>query len=278
MKNTRLNRLAATGAATALAAAALVGGGTTTAHAVSGTANYVCGPLGAIPVSVDAPVFDHELIARTEAGGVEEIGVDALLPGEALGLLGMLGVSEIGATLTDFHLWLGEGGQEISNLSIPTTALPAGGELPLAGTGVLSSLVTPNDAGTYPLSLPSSFTMVPAANVPLPIESLDCTLAEGSDPVIGQVEVVKSGSSITGKTAETKKGHKAVAKVSRSVGGDVFGKVVAKLGKKTVGSKAVNRKGKAVFALPSSAHGKKLTLIYKGDSGTEGSRTSLKVK
>ncbi|WP_121255183.1 DUF6801 domain-containing protein [Nocardioides ferulae] len=289
MKNTRLTRLAATGAATALAAAALVGGTGTAANAtMTGSATYDC-PTGLplpgletlqIPVSVTTDSFDGPFLAGDEATGVNDVTAVLDLPQNLVGAaVGMLGITQLGAQLTDFHLWLGEGGQAVEGLSAPLTAIPGPGALPLTATGSLASLVTPNAAGTFPVSLPREFTLVPAsAPVDLPVGSMTCTLSEGSDPVIGEVEVRKQSSTIKGRTVETKKGHKAIATVARQHGGDVFGKVVAKLGKKKVGAKAVTRSGKAVFALPKSAHGKTLTLIYKGDSGTEGAKTSVKVK
>jgi len=287
MKNTRVSRLAAATAVTALATAGLVAGTGTSAGAVSGSATYVCTtglPLPGldtltIPVQLSTPSLDGALPARTELTGIQDVEAVATLPETLVGTAAaMLGITQLGAQLSGFDLWLGEGGQRVDGLTAPLAALPGLGGLPLTATGSLSSLVTPDAAGTYPLALPERFTMLPAsAPVALPISSLPCTLAEGSDPVIGQVKVVKVGSTTSGTPKETRKGHAVTAQVDRVVGGDVFGKVVAKLGGRTVAGKAVNRNGRATLALPKKVHGKWIKLVYKGDSGTRGSKAAVRM-
>ncbi|CAB4735006.1 unannotated protein [freshwater metagenome] len=103
-------------------------------------------------------------------------------------------------------------------------------------------------------------------------------LDPASNPVIGSLTVIKQTSAISGAVKKAGKKFTATASVVRQIGLPGAGKVTAKLGSKTIGTKSLNDAGTAKFALPRSAAGKKVTLVYGGDTVTSGSKVKLPVR
>jgi len=282
-----VTRTAATGAVTALAGAGLVAGATTSAQAdVTGSGNYTCSvttpltvPLtGDFGMAISTPVIPPTVTAgQSFPAGPLAVTAVLTIPASSAAMLNQFGVDH--GTIDDYaaHLGTSSIGAPLNFPDAPV-AQPDGSAT-MTGTGNNLAFTTPA-AGTYDVLLPESFTF-----------STEVTLSPGADPTpatigctstdpgnLGSVVVTKGISATAGKVAKTTKGYKATATVTR-IGDDVVpaGKVLAKLGTKTVATKTL-KKGKAVFALPKSAKGKKLSLIYKGDGYTKGSKATLKVK
>ncbi len=277
-----LTRTAVAGATSALAASALVGATTVAANAVEASTDYACAlsspiqsPLGTFNLVVSTPVIPPTATAgQSFPGGLLALDATLTIPSPTGAALANYKVDH--ADATDYAVGLGST-SIAAPIAFGAPTVHEDGSATVLGTAANQPFTLP-PAGTYKAMLPSAFTMdttIDMGSGPIPA-TIACTSDAPGD--LGSVQVTKGVSATAGKVAKTAKGYKATATVTR-VGDDVVpaGKVIAKLGTTKVATKAL-KKGKAVFALPQSARGKKLTLIYKGDGYTQGSKTSLKVK
>lgn len=275
-------RTAGAGAVTALAASALIGVSTTAANAVDASTDYACAlaspiqsPLGTFNLLVSTPVIPPTATSgQSFPGGLLALDATLTIPSPTGAALANYKVDH--ADATDYAVGLGST-SIAAPIAFGVPTVHEDGSATVLGTAANQPFTLP-PAGTYKAMLPSAFTMdttIDLGSGPIPA-TIACTSDAPGD--LGSVVVTKGVSAITGKVAKTTKGYKLTAVVDR-LGDDVVpaGKVVAKLGTKTIDTKSL-KNGKAVFALPKSAKGKTAKLIYKGDGYTAGKSTSVKIK
>lgn len=291
MKFTTLSRrTAAAGAASALVAGALVGATAGTAQAAPIQNEYICTtPLGPQNVTLDS-----------DAPGIE--GFDDVLPAGLAAPAGALSVDNTFSISDAFHSALTQFGVE--DLAFPDFAGDFGGEtVPVAGVTAKVSQMTQNPDGTWsavatrgtnqaftvpaageqPVTAPTDFTIATSiggnpANIP-------CTLApndENEPYATLTVNKNKSASAARATNSPVKKGEtaKVTVKVTSPDNPNVTpsGKVVLKLGKKTVDSGNLNGKGVAKLSYTATKVGEnKLKAVYKGDGYATGSKDTTTV-
>lgn len=278
-------RLAITGVVTALAAGTMVAGTASTANAAPASGIYTCqvpllGPID-FPVSLDAPGLPTTVPAGLPVpAGLLPVNVVMGAPASVAGLLTTLGVD--GGTSSDFAMLLAGSPVPVSGLNV-TSIVPQGdGSALLNASGSNGAFTTPAP-GAYDLTLPSAFTLAPSvAGVPLGA-TLPCATKDGADPVsYTTITVVKQTGAISAKAVtKVKKGKKA--KVPTTVAGQYgnvpTGKVVAKMGSKTVGTGNLNSAGKTVITMKKMSLGKhKISLKYLGDLMTNPATKQISVK
>lgn len=271
-------RAAVAGIATALTVGGLVGASAGSAEAASSSATYNCDTLlGSFPIPVS--LVTDALTSAVPTGAVvpsDLIPVSGLasLPETLLSALSGLGLTSLGATISGFDLTAGDTVLPLDGLTAATTTLPGTGGLDLPVSGTLGGFTVPLP-GLYDISLPASFDMLPLGGL---LGTITCAIDPASNPVLGQLNVLKQTSSTSGTVVKSGKKYKARATVVRQLGLPGTGSVIAKVGKRTLASKNLSNAGTASFKLPKSARGKKLTLIYSGDTLTNGSKAALRVK
>jgi hypothetical protein len=271
-------RFAVAGVSTAVAASALVAGATGAANAADATGTYSCnlpllGPTP-LPVHVSVPLLPPVPTGMPVPAHLLAYTSDVTVPSTAAGLLQQLKVD--GANISDFAIRLGS-----STIGAPGTVgspvANSDGSVLLSGGGDNDAFKVPAP-GSYDLTLPSAFSFVPTVGgVPLDLGAgpvaVPCTTDAPAS--LGTVDVIKQTSTTTGTTTKTRKGYALTTKVVNQFS-TATGQVVAKLGTKSW-TKSLS-KGKAVFSLPKSARGKKVSLTYKGDRFTAPSKGTVKVK
>jgi hypothetical protein len=273
-------RLAATGAASALAAGALVGATSTAAQAATVTNTYTCSNT-AMAVTKDIPMevtgalptdqyWAGALVPAGLAGNVTSV---ATIPDAVAGLLVSAGVD--GARSEDFGFALG-------TASVP---VPISG--PISEDGKRWDAEGTNDPfrtpapGMYEILLPSAFTIQLEQGDADSI-ALDCVLQEGTEPEsIGSIALAQQTS--TTESPKTVKGKKGKAvKFKATVTGDAgpaVGQVIAKKGAKTLDKAKINDAGKAALNLGKLKPGKhKIKVIYKGNASFTASQDTTTVK
>lgn len=271
-------RAAIAGIATALTVGGMVGATGGSAQAASSTATYDCNTLlGSFPIPIS--LVTDALTSAVPTGAVvpsDLIPVAGLatLPETLLSALSGLGLTSLGATISNFNLLAGDTVLPLDGLTAATTNLPGTGSLDLPVTGTLGGFTVPLP-GLYDISLPASFDMLPLGGL---LPTITCVLDPSTNPVLGQLNVLKQTSSTSGAVVKAGRKYTARATVVRQLGLPGTGSVTAKLGKKTLASKNLSSAGTAAFKLPKNARGKKLTLVYSGDTLTNGSKTALRVK
>lgn len=280
-------RLAATGAATALAAAGLVAAGSVSANAATGANVYQCvaaayGVDHAFPVTVETSALPSGSVpaaADVAPGAFEVTEATITIPAELAPLLGGLGVD--GAVAPDFAFELGDKARASAPLTISEIVPGEGGTLVGLGSGTSTAFRTPV-AGTHDITMPEAFTFVPTIGGESPGVEVPCT--NNDEPAkLGEITTTKQASTMDAKAAKTtvKRTAKAklIAKVTREFGGaPATGKVIAKKGSKKVGSGSL-KQGKATFTIDKLKVGKHtITLSYKGDAATTGSSDKVTIK
>lgn len=271
-------RAAIAGIATALTAGGMVAATGGTAEAASASATYNCNTLiGSFPIPVS--LVTDALTSGVPTGAVVPsdlipIAGLATLPETLLGALSGLGLTSLGATISNFNLGAGDTVLPLDGLTAASTAFPGSGALDLPVTGTLGGFTVPLP-GLYDISLPPSFDMLPLGGL---LPSLTCVLDPASNPVIGQLNVLKQTSATNGTVKKAGKKYAARATVVRQLGLPGAGSVTAKLGKRVLATKNLSQAGTASFKLPKSAKGKKLSLIYSGDTVTNGSKAAVRVR
>lgn len=299
MLHTTSRRLAATAAATALGAAALVAFTAPTATAATVNTTYTCvfPSLGAkdIPVSITA-ALPPAAAAGLDAPAIP-VSLSVTLPADVVQAAKALGATQLGGFSNTMTTTLTEGTSATSSADLPlekvkfpATDLPAT-VAPL--TISTPSPTTPDTAATKPTNLPDAGTYnvnVPAAfnftatrqGDAVLLADLPCTLKAGSASTAGTIVLAKNESTTTGKAAKkvTPVGKKAKVKVVVDADNEVPSGVVKVLkGKKVLGKATLSKTGKASVklkkALPAGVTNVKVT--YAGDGFTELSK-SKKVK
>ncbi|MFC6287798.1 Ig-like domain repeat protein [Nocardioides sp. GCM10027113] len=280
-------RVAATAAASALAAGALVAASATPAQAVVASTDYVCAvpTVGSftVPVRMDVPALDA--VTQINAGqtvpeslmnlgGTHAVDLTFGLPATLAGTLTSLGgVSAL--DLPDFGLGLGDASVPLAGAAIGAIRSGDAGALLVGATATNGAFTTPV-AGDYPILMPRTFTMVPTVGAlgPVPI-----TCATENPGTVKTLPVVKNTSATTAKPAKKKFVKGQAAKLKAVVTGQTLtpsGKVVAKKGAKTVGRGTLDDAGKAVINLGKLKPGvHRFTVKYLGSgyhdkSATEG--------
>jgi hypothetical protein len=280
-----VGRLATAGVATALAAGALVGASSTAANAAfEATSTYTCNVAGndvPMPMTVSVPILPPTANAGTTIpGNLLDVSTALTIPAAVASQLGTLGVN--GGKVDNFAMLVGDQGTAPAPLTV--TGFAPGtdaGSLVATATGK-NALFTLPKAGTYDISLPKSFTFVPStAAGPLPF-SVPCTT--DAPAKLSSVTLAKNGSvtDATGKSKVAKGKSAKVTSVVSSINDGTpapSGKIVAKMGKKTVGTGKLNDAGKAVMKLAKMPVGKhKITVKYLGDDYTDASQDVLNIK
>lgn len=268
-------RTAVAGVTTALAAGALVGTATVAANAETGTATYNCtNPYtsNVIPLAVSVGA-DLSTLPPLPAGfpastGSVAIEVNVGISEEVVQGLKENGITSVGLSNSTLALPFGSTAVPISGLQADSVALPDSGGLDFAIDATNGDFKLP-DPGTQAVTLPTSFTINADTNlISLP---LTCAI-DGDAPTITSLTVIPQSSTMAvKKTAiSIKKGK--VAKIPVTVTGQnvtATGKVVAKEGKKTVGT-AKLKKGKATVSIKGLKPGKhNIVLSYAGDKRTD---------
>jgi hypothetical protein len=262
------SRAIVAGATTALAAGTLVGFTNTAANAVENTTAYACAmtspmpmDLGTFSLLVETPVIPPTVTAgQAFPGGLLGLTATLTIPSPYGQALANFGVDH--ADSPDYAVQLGSTSIG-APLAFEEPTVNPDGSATVLGAGANKAFTVPQ-AGTYKAMLPGTFTlnteltMSPGAD-PTPA-TINCTTATPGD--LGTVQVTKAASALAAKS----KNRKVNVTVKRLDDFVPTGKVTAKLGKKIWTERLQN--GKAVFAMPRSAKGKKVTVSYKGDKYT----------
>ena len=183
-------RLATAGLATAVVSGGFLGATAGTAEAATSTATYTCSSvLGSFPVPVS--LVTDALTGQIPTGAV--VPSDLIpaagtfeLPSALVSVLDLLGLGQFGGTISGFDLSAGDLPLPLDGLTAVTSALPGSGSLPLPVNGTIGGFTAPLP-GLYDLSLPDTFSFLPLPG--LNLATLTCTLVDGANPVIGQLNV-----------------------------------------------------------------------------------------
>lgn len=283
------NRVAAFGAAGALAAGSVLAGGVLSpASAGSSTSAYSCNLAGTptpldITGTMDVPASAVSP-GQSMSGLPTSLGV--ALPGTITTLLTTLGVSSADGSVTGAEFPIGSTGQSFTSgtLALPgPVALVAGQPANLVGSGT-SGGTAPSSPGTYDVLMPSSFTFVPSTGALPPIT---CTSANPG--VLGQLLVGSGGS--TDKESSTTRAKflntpLTTAKrplvrvgVVQADGDPAAGVVVVKKGKKVLKKVTLDGAGRKRFRLATLPRGEhRIVFRYTGDADTAASKVVKTVR
>jgi hypothetical protein len=276
-------RTAVAGVTTALAAGALVGLGTTAANAATVTNTYTCSIPSlysgdfALTVSGELPVPQYWAGAAVPAG-LLNVTATSTVPATAAPLLAQLGYT--GAKSDDFAFTFGD-----TTVPVPLTGsfAASGGNTTWNATGANLAFETPAPGNTSAI-LPSAFTLTTSGGSSAPV-NLNCALAAGQTAqTLASIDLLQQKSAVTApKSVKAKAGKPAKIKVSvksTSLNAAVTeGTVVAKKGKKTVGTAKLTKKGTAVLKVKKLKAGKnKLTISFAGTDSIAASKAKTTVK
>lgn len=282
MKTLNKSRVAAIGMAGALAVGTVASlGAITPAGAANTTYTCTLPIMGAVdlPVSTPSPLPAEMLPGEVVPAHAEQVRVT--LPDNVVGGLKFLGYSSVSGTVTDTAYTVGSGTLPLTGLTAPDTALPAAGSLTLPMTGQAGAFTAPTTLGSLPVSLPSTFTFIPATPGG-PIASVPCVLKTGTSSLLGTSNVVAKYSSKTvaklkNAPITTAKHAKIGVKVVNGNGAAAAGTVVAKEGTKTLAKGTLGSTGKKTLVLPLLKKGfHKIVVKYKGNATTTGSKDVVK--
>ena len=286
MKSTILTRrVAAVGAATALAAGALVATTGTTATAAPVSNTYTCG-TSAGPQQVDVDI---------EVPGIG--GVTQFFAGQAVDPMGAFTANLTFTISDDFHsILLGLG---VTDLEVPAYAAKFGNsKVPLAAfeTSITDMTQNPDDTWSDSVSSPVIAFKAPSAGIDqnaVTPPRINILATIGGNPVdvvcdrndaaqvLTTVDVFANDSTTAAKSTKAcfEKGTAAKVKVKVSADNKTpTGTVILKKGSRTL-DKGKLKKGAAVLSTKALGVGKnKLTVVYKGDSYTNGSKDTVTVK
>lgn len=271
------NRLAAFGAAGALAAGSVLAGGVISPAAAVDT-TYTCttsgGPI-TLPVSVANP-FPSSVPAGQQIG-TQDVDMVVNIPGALLPtiqlLLGSVGLptTSLSGTVQDAAFVVGSQSVPVNGLAAPSTAFPASGDMSLPFSGSTSAF-TPSSSGSLPVGLPQSFDFLPGGSAAL---ALPCELS-GPAMTVGTLVVGSGGSTDKESTTTrakflntpltTAKRPLIRVRVLQEDGDPAAGTVVVKKGKKVLKKVTLNDAGKKRFRIARLARGEhRLVFRYKGD-------------
>lgn len=288
--NLSKNRLAAFGAAGALAAGSVLAGGVISpANAGSDTAQYTCILAGSpTPLSITGTM---DVPASSVSPGESMTGVPTsmgvALPGTITTLLTTLGISSADGSVTGAEFPIGNTGKSFTSgsLELPEPVTLVSGQVAnLVGSGT-SSGTAPSSAGTYNVLMPSSFTFVPSSGALPPIT---CTT---TDPgVLGQLVVAGSGGTDEKESTTTRakflntplttaKRPLIRVRVLQEDGDPAAGTVVVKKGKKVLKKVTLNDAGKKRFRIAKLARGEhRIVFRYKGNADSLASKVVKTVR
>lgn len=291
-------RIAVTGATTALAAGALVGLGTTAAHADPIVTNtYVCSASGQqfpVTLTTNAPGIENFVDFGLHAG--------AALPGGALtvtntftvsdavhsALVGLFHVTRIDAT--DFTGSFGGNPVGVDGVFVTMAGFTQNSDgswssnhadanadgQPDEGNGSNAAFTAP-EAGAQPVTSPATLGLLATTEAGSQIP-VDCTIAPDTTPGnYSVINLVKNDSVTTGKA--TKKsfvlGKAAKVKATVTGGAELVGdKVLLKKGTKTLDSALLGADGTAILSTKKLPVGKnKVTVVYKATGYNNGSKS-----
>lgn len=293
MSVSRVWHLLATGAvSTALA----VGGLSLTtgaAGAATTSATYTCGSTLPIPAPLNSVLLPSFTVPATFTAeslpsvATANVPVPAGVP--VVGTFDFNGISSggLGGLLTGLGLTLqGNLSTVLEQGGAGAAAVPINGAFSQLNGGVATlngqlGSFTPTSAGDLPIPVPTSFDFGTALPV-LSSVGYHCTLNNpGGTAPIGVVKVRKADSKLKAKsTGPVHQGQKATiaVKVKSPFGKNVTGKIVAKLGGKTIGHGNL-KKGKATLHLKKLAVGvHKVKVKYLGDALTNASKKKVAVR
>jgi hypothetical protein len=270
-------RTAVAGVTTALAASALVGATGVAAHAETGTASYNCttplSPDQVIPVSVSVGA-DLSALPPLPTGfaapaGSLPVDVTVTIPEAVVTGLKQKGINALGLKDSDVKLPFGTAAVPLDGVEAAQTALPATGDMTIPVEATNGEFKLP-DPGNIPVKMPASFLTTADTNlVPL---ALTCTIS-GDQPTITSLTVIKQSPTLTLKKSEVSIKKGKVAKLVATVAGNVTptGKVIAKEGKKVVGTGTL-KKGTTTISIKNLKPGShQIVLSYAGDKRSNAS-------
>ena len=279
------NRVAAFGAAGALAAGSVLAGGVLSpAAAGTDNAEYTCNLAGTptpldIAGSMNMPAGEVQPGASL-SGLATTLGVT--LPGSVTGLLTtVLKLTEADGQVTSASFPIGDSGKSLTSgvldlaAPVPLTALQ-----PATLTGIGTSGGTaPTTPGTYNIEMPESFVFTPASGALPPIS---CVANETG--VLGQLVVAgdapadeKEGTTTRAKFLNTPlttaKKPDILVRVVQDDGDPAAGVVVVKKGKKILKKVTLNDNGKKRFRIAKLKRGEhRLVFKYKGNADSLASK------
>lgn len=280
--NTLSKRIAATGAATALATGVLVAATGTAATAATAHGSYDCsapgGALGTFPMTLDVPGLEE--FPQVPAGFVAPVGflsADSTLgvPVGAAATLTSLGV--VGGAIDDFVVKVGD--VAASTPLTVTSIVPSISGAVVSASG-LSQVFTMPAAGSYDVSLPQSFTFVPTTAAG-PVSGLSFVCVTQAPASLGQIETTLNDSVIDATAPrKIKKGKKAtIASVVTGGFSKATGDVVAMKGNKTLGQGVLAEDGTSKFKIGKLKRGvHTITVKYLGDGFRKASFDTVKIK
>lgn len=285
-------RLAATGAASALAVGALVGATTTAAHAAPIDNDYFCdGPTTDFPLTLESDIPALASITEISAGFDVPAGfLDTLggvtntvtVPSAVIDGLAGFGITRVEAP--GFAGQFGPVTVGVSGVGADVADAQDNGDGTDSFTadGSNKAFEVPA-AGSYDLVGPESITLVGKNDAGENVLTAECALVDGeTNGSYGSVDVTKNDSETKGKPARKsfRKGTAAKVKVTVSALNETpGGKVLLKKGAKTLDRGSLNDLGKAVLSSKALKVGRnKLTIVYKGDGYTNPSNGSVVVK
>jgi hypothetical protein len=281
-------RFAAAGAATALAAGALVGASTTAAQAAPIENEYFCdGPTTDFPLTLDSDIPALVTVTEISAGfdvpgGFLDVTNTVTVPSAVIDGLGAFGITRVEAPGFAGKFGPVTVGVDGVGANVADAQDNGDGTDSFTADGTNAAFEIPA-AGSYDLLSPESITLVGKNAGGDTVLTAECALADGeTNGSYGSVEVTKNDSTTKGKPAKKsfKKGTAAKVKVTVSAPNETpGGKVLLKKGTKTLDKGNLNDKGKAVLSTKALKVGKnKLKIVYKGDGYTNPSNGSVVVK
>jgi hypothetical protein len=276
-------RIAVSGVATAIAAGALVGAASTAANAaIVADGTYTCDVAGTpaqLPVHVEVPLLPGSANAGTMIpAGLLQATTTVGIPAETAAVLQSYHVT--GGTIDDFGMLVGTSKAPAPLTFTSFTPGTEAGSLVTSTLGVNQVFSLPK-AGTYDITLPTAFTFMPTTDSgPLGVP-VSCTSAAPAK--MASIRIDKNTTTMSAKAPTSiKKGSAAkvvTTLASNNAGTPVpTGKVVAKLGTKTVGTGTLSN-GRAVLKLVKLPVGKdKVSVKYAGDGFTAANKVPVTIK
>lgn len=287
-------RVAATGGVAALAAGALVGATTTSAHADPEVTNeYTC-TFGEsqFPVWLDTNALGIENFTSIAAGfsvpaGLLTVTNTFTIPSSVYDQLSGFGVQSV--SVPTFAGSFGNEEIAVDGVSVTVAGMTDNGNgthssndddadangLPDEGNGTNAGFTVPV-AGSYSILSPDELTLV-ASTAGGALE-VPCVIKAGTTPgAYHQITVTKNATTTTGEATKAKFEKGAKAKVAAAVtGGNLLqgDKVLLKMGKKTLDDAKLNKKGQAVLVTKALPVGENtVTVVYKANGYNNGSKS-----
>lgn len=261
-------RVTVAGISTAVAAGALVGLGTTAADAASGTATYTCSLGGStLPVAMtaaaDLSAYPSLATGSPVAANLVSLDLSFTIPAEVVhALVTTFHQDQIGGGSSNLAFPMGTGSVPIQAFSIAPVALSDGSPATLA-TKVANGAFKLPDAGNAAITMPKSFTLT------TPLGSLPCTTS--SQPTLTTYTISQQTASVSGKAPKSVKKNKKfnIAATVAGLNRTATGKVVAKAGKKVLGTGTLKNGKAAIKVKKGLKKTTKITLVYSGDKNTK---------